>query len=57
MAVRPADPVEIVEQVGDIHPLTHTGEGMILAALERGIDVEARLAAWDADELSEENDW
>jgi len=57
VAERPADPVETVEHVEDIHPLTHTGEGMVLAALERGIDVEARLAAWSQDELSEEDDW
>lgn len=37
-------------------PSSQSAEGMVIAALERGIDVEARLARWNEDELSEDDD-
>ena len=40
-----------------ITPSSQSAEGMVIAALERGVDVAARLAAWNEDELSEEDDW
>ena len=38
-------------------PSSQSSEGMIIAALDRGVDVEAQLAAWNEDELSEDEDW
>lgn len=38
-------------------PLTHTSTGAIIAAIERGVDVEARYAAYNEEELTEEDDW
>ncbi len=52
--------VPVADQVAidaPIHPLTHTAAGTVIAAIERGVDVEARFAAWNAEELSEEDDW
>jgi len=38
-------------------PAGASATGMIIAALERGVDVEARMAAYNEEELSEEDDW
>lgn len=39
------------------NPANSSAVGLTIAAIERGVDVEARLAAYNEEELTEEDDW